>query len=41
MARFGVMNVQTPPDYGNTDVSGFNDHIMYIKLGETGDLVER
>jgi hypothetical protein len=32
MARFGVTHVQPPPDYANTDVSGFSDHIMYIKL---------
>ena len=37
MARFGVMHVQTPPDYANTDVTGFNVHIMYIELGETAD----
>ena len=32
MARFGITHVQTPPGYSNTDVSGFSDHIMYIKL---------
>ena len=32
MARFGVSQVQTPPGYENTDVSGFSDNIMYIKL---------
>lgn len=32
MARFGVTHVQTPSGYENTDVSGFDDHIMYIKL---------
>jgi hypothetical protein len=32
MARFGVKHVQPPPDYANTDVSDFGDHIMYIKL---------
>ena len=34
MARFGVTRVQTPPGYESTDVSGFNDHIIYLKLGE-------
>ena len=34
MARFGVTHVQVPPDYRNTDVSDFSDHVMYIKLGE-------
>jgi len=32
MARFGVSQVQTMPGYENTDVSGFSDHIMHIKL---------
>lgn len=32
MARFGVSNVQTPPDYENTDVSGFSHPIRYITL---------
>lgn len=34
MARFGVSNIQTPPGYGNTDVSGFSDHIMHIKINK-------
>jgi hypothetical protein len=34
MARFGVTHVQTSPDYEDTDVSGFDDHIMYIRLGQ-------
>ncbi|MDH3888452.1 MAG: hypothetical protein OEU78_08120 [Gammaproteobacteria bacterium] len=34
MAHFGVTHVQTPPGYESTDVSGFSDHIMYIKLRE-------
>jgi hypothetical protein len=36
MARFGITHVQTPPGYGNTDVSDFGDHIMHIKLRESG-----
>ena len=34
MARFGVSRVQTPPGYESTDVSGFSEHIMYIRLNE-------
>jgi len=37
MERFGITQVQTPSGYANTDVSGFSDHIMYIRLGESGD----
>jgi hypothetical protein len=37
MARFGVTQVQSPPDYGDTDVSDFSDHIMYIKLMDPED----
>lgn len=36
MARFGVTHVQTLPGYRNTDVSDFSDHVMYIKLRESG-----
>jgi hypothetical protein len=36
MARFSVTHVQTPPGYENTDVSYFSEHIMHIKLRETG-----
>lgn len=32
MARFGIVNVQTPPDYENTNVSKFSDHVMFITL---------
>ena len=32
MARFGVSGVKTPPDYKQTDVSGFDVDIRYIKL---------
>ena len=32
MARFGMANVHTPPDYEQTDVSTFKDHIVYIAL---------
>ena len=32
MARFGVTHIQAPPRYEETDVSGFSEHIMYIKL---------
>jgi hypothetical protein len=35
MARFGVTQVKSPPGYESTDVSGFDDHIMYIRLGES------
>jgi hypothetical protein len=34
MARFGVAHVQTPPDYEDTDVSGFSEYVLYIKLRE-------
>ncbi len=36
MARFGVAHVQIPPDYEDTDISDFSEHIMYIKLKESG-----
>ena len=32
MARFGVADVRTAPGYEDTDVSGFDDHIRFIKL---------
>jgi hypothetical protein len=32
MARFGITKVRTPPDYADTDVSGFDAHIAYIEL---------
>ena len=32
MARFGVDQVQVPPDYARTDVSRFTDSIVYIRL---------
>lgn len=32
MARFGVTQVRIPPEYENTDVSGFGVHIMYLEL---------
>ena len=38
MARFGVAPVQTPPDYENTDVADFSDHIKYITLSADQDL---
>jgi hypothetical protein len=34
MARFGVTQVQTPPDYAATDVSDLSEHIIYLRLGE-------
>jgi hypothetical protein len=35
MVRFGVTQVQTPPDYERTDVSYFPFHIMYLRLGDS------
>lgn len=32
MARFGIANVHTPPDYENTNVSKFSDHVVFITL---------
>lgn len=32
MARFGVDRVQAPPDYAQTDVSKFDDSIVYVGL---------
>ena len=32
MARFGMDQVQVPPDYARTDVSRFADSIVYIRL---------
>lgn len=41
MARFGVAPVQTPPDYENTDVADFSDHIKFITLSADRDLESR
>jgi hypothetical protein len=32
MERFGVLNVQTPVHYRETDVSGLDSDIIYIAL---------
>ena len=32
MARFGVTQVRTPPGYEHTDVSGFNNPVIHIRL---------
>jgi len=36
MARFGVSNVHTPQNYEHTDISGFDFHVIYIKLHNSG-----
>lgn len=38
MAHFGMSNVHTPPDYEQTDVSTFKDHIVYIALPHSDHL---
>lgn len=40
MARFGLTAVEAPGDYGQTDVSTFSDHIMYISLDGAGAIQE-
>jgi hypothetical protein len=32
MARFGIRDVESPPEYPRTDLSGFAEHIVYLKL---------
>ena len=32
MARFGIRDVETPPDYPRTDPSRFTEHLMYLEL---------
>jgi len=34
MAGFGVSQVQTPPGYENTDVSGLNASVVFIRLND-------
>ena len=35
MAGFGIQHVQVPEGYGQTDLSNFAEHIIYIQLGDT------
>jgi hypothetical protein len=41
MTRFGVNHVSAPPDYADTDVAGFEPHIVYIKLNDPGGATSR